>query len=97
MQTVVRIKQHVVGLSSLRSQLYLKNNCQADEAQPALLATRELVSNVIQTRESGSPGLSCAKISLKEDDVPTLFPVVEAMLLPPIRRTLMTMVHLGSK
>ena len=32
----------------------------------------------------GYPG---AKISLKEDDVPTLFPVVEAMLMPPIRRT----------
>ena len=47
----------------------------------------------------GYPG---AKISLKED-VPTLFPVVEAMLMPPIHRTQaairasMTTVHLGSK
>ena len=32
----------------------------------------------------GHPG---AKISLKEDVVPTLFPAVEAMLMPPIRRT----------
>ena len=42
----------------------------------------------------GYPG---AKISLKEDDVPTLFPVVEAMIMPPIRRTATTTVHLGSK
>ena len=40
----------------------------------------------------GYPG---AKISLKEDDAPTLFSV--AMLMPPIRRTLTTTVHLGSK
>ena len=32
----------------------------------------------------GYPG---AKISLKEDVVPTLFPVVEAMLMPSIRIT----------
>ena len=42
----------------------------------------------------GYPG---PKISLKEDDVPTLFPVVEAMLMPLIRRTWTTKVHLGSK
>ena len=48
----------------------------------------------------GHPG---AKISLKEGVVPTLFPVVEAMLMPSIRRTqaatraLTTTVHLGSK
>ena len=44
-----------------------------------------------------------AKVSLKEDDVPTLFLVVEAILMPPIRRTQaatrasMTTVHLGLK
>ena len=44
-----------------------------------------------------------AKISLKENDVPTLFPVVEAMLMPPIHRTQAatrvstTTVQLGSK
>ena len=44
----------------------------------------------------------CAKISL-EEDVPTLFPVAEAMLMPPIRRAQAatrastTAVHLGSK
>ena len=32
----------------------------------------------------GYPG---AKIALKEDVVPTLFPVVEARLMPSIRRT----------
>ena len=37
------------------------------------------------------------KISLKEGDVPTLFPIVEAMLMPPIHRTSTTTVHLGSK
>ena len=42
-------------------------------------------------------GYPCAKISLKEDDVPTLFPVVEAMLMPPMRRTSTITVHLGSK
>ena len=48
----------------------------------------------------GHPG---AKISLKEDVVPTLFPVVEAMLMPPIprtqaaTRTSTTAVHVGSK
>ena len=31
----------------------------------------------------GYPG---SKISLKVDGVPTLFPVVETMLMPPIRR-----------
>ena len=41
-----------------------------------------------------------AKISLREDVVPTLFQVVQAMLMPPIRRTqaatqaLTTMVYL---
>ena len=38
-----------------------------------------------------------AKISLKEDNVSTLFTVVEAMLVPPIRRTSTITVHLGSK
>ena len=42
----------------------------------------------------GYPG---AKICLKEEDVPTLFTVVEAILMPPIRRTSTTTVHLGSK
>ena len=48
----------------------------------------------------GYPG---TKISLKDDDVHTLFPVVEAMLMPPIRRlqaatrASTTTVHLGSK
>ena len=48
----------------------------------------------------GYPG---AKISLKEGVVPTLLPVVEAMLMPSIRRSQAatrastTTVHLGSK
>ena len=48
-------------------------------------------------------GYHGAKISLKEDFVPTLFPVAEAMWMPPIRRSQaatrasMTTVHLGSK
>ena len=48
----------------------------------------------------GYPG---AKISLKEDDVPTLYTVAEAMLMPPIRKTQAatrastTVVPLGSK
>ena len=48
----------------------------------------------------GYPG---AKISLKDDVVPTLFPVVDAMLLPSIRITQAatlastTTLHLGSK
>ena len=29
--------------------------------------------------------------------MPTLFPVVEALLMPPIRRTSTTTIHLGSK
>ena len=43
-----------------------------------------------------------AKISLKEDDVPTLFPVVKAILMPSIHKTQartrasMTTVRLGS-
>ena len=47
-----------------------------------------------------SPWLSWCKISLKQDDVPTLFPVVETMLMPPIRgrqaatRASTTTVHL---
>ena len=48
-------------------------------------------------------GYPTAKISLKEDVVPTLFPVVEAMLVPSISRTQAatrastTTVHLESK
>ena len=42
-------------------------------------------------------GYPSAKICLKEDGVPTSFPVVEAMLMPSICRTLTTTVHLGSK
>ena len=48
-------------------------------------------------------GYSGAKISLKEDDVPTVFAVVVAMLMSPIRRTQAatrastTTFHLGSK
>ena len=38
-----------------------------------------------------------AKISLKEDHVPTLYLVVEATLMVPIRTTSTTTVHLGSK
>ena len=53
----------------------------------------------IWTREVAVMGYPGAKISLKEDDVPTLFPVVEAMFMPPIRRTqaTTTTVHLGLK
>ena len=46
---------------------------------------------------------SGAKFSLKEDDVPTVFTIVEAMLMSPIRRTQAATrastptVHLGSK
>ena len=71
--------------------------------QPALLASGTLVSTAIRTKEGAVMGYACAKISLKEDDVPTLFPVVEAMLKPPIRRTQAatrsstTTFHLGSK
>ena len=46
-------------------------------AQPALLATRKLVSTAFRTREGAALGYPGAKVSLKEDDVPTLFPVVE--------------------
>ena len=45
------------------------------------------VSTVIRTREGAALGYPGVKISLKEDDVPTLFPAVEAILMPPIRRT----------
>ena len=63
--------------------LFKQSKCQADEAQPGLLASRKLVSTMIQTREGAALGYHGAKISLKEDDVPTLFPIVEAMLMPP--------------
>ena len=42
-------------------------------------------------------GYPSDQISLKEDDVPTLFPVLEAMLMPQVHRTSMTTVRLGSK
>ena len=67
--------------------LFKKRKRQADEAQSALLTLRKLVSTMIRTTEGAVLGYPCAKISLKEDDVPTLFPVVEAVLMPPIRRT----------
>ena len=74
---------------------------QTDEAQPALLAPKKTVSIAIQTREGAALGYPAAKISLKQDVVPTLFPVVEAMLMTAIRRTkaatraLMTPVQFG--
>ena len=40
------------------STLFKKRKSQADEAQPALLTSRKLVSTPIWTREGGSPGLS---------------------------------------
>ena len=61
-----------------------KSKRQDDEVQSALLALRKRVSTVIRTREGAALGYPGAKISLKEEDVPTLFPVVEAMLMPPI-------------
>ena len=68
-----------------------------------ICSLRENFLTATQTREGAALGYPGAKISLKEDDVPTLFPVVEAMLMPQIRRTQaatrasMTTVHLGSK
>ena len=64
-----------------------KHKLQADEAQPALFISRKLVSTAIRTREGAAQGYPGAKISLEEDDVLTLFPVVEAMLIPSICRT----------
>ena len=68
-----------------------------------MLASRKLASTAIWTREGAALGYPGAKIYLKEDDVLTLFPLVEAMLMPPIHRTQtatwasMNTVHLGSK
>ena len=42
---------------------------------------------MIWTREGAALGYPGGKTSLKEDDVLILFLVVEAMLMPPIRRT----------
>ena len=56
-----------------------------------------LCLTAIQTREGAALSYPDAKISLKEDGVPTLFPVVEATLMPPIHRTSTTTVHPGSK
>ena len=86
--------------NSLWSKLDLKKQIQVDKAQPALLALGNFFS--IRTREGASLGYPDAKISLKEDDVPTLFPVVEVLLMPPICITQTatwastTVVHLGS-
>ena len=38
--------------------LFLKSKLQADEAQTALLASKNVVSTAIRTRKDGSPGLS---------------------------------------
>ena len=51
-----------------------------------LFASRKLVSTAIRPRKANNVVTLCypnGKISLKEDDVPTLFPVVEAMLMSP--------------
>ena len=66
---------------------FKKRKRQADEVQSSLLASRKRVLTAIRTREGAALGHPDAKISLIEDDVATLFPVVEAMLIPPIRRT----------
>ena len=79
--------------SSQRSQLCLKK-----QASSRLCSVRENLFRLRPAPEKvvalGNPG---PKISLKEDDVPTLFPVVEAMLMPLIRRTSTTAARLGSK
>ena len=49
-----------------------------------LQCSREDCSAPEKIAALGYPG---AKISLKENDVPTLFPVLEAMLPPSIRRS----------
>ena len=74
-----------------------------ENVKPALLTSRKLVLTAIRTRKGAALGYPATKINLKDDDVPTLFPVVEAMLIPLIRRTLAvtksstTTVHLGLK
>ena len=75
MQTVVRIEQHIVRLSSHAAhsakEIALENKAQTCfDRDPEKMAAL------------GYPG---AEKYLKEDDVPTLFPVVEAMLMPSIR------------
>ena len=86
MQTAVRIAKHVVGLSSLRSQLCFKKAKPTKHSR--LCSLRE---NLFRLR-SGPEKMAAlshlgAKIALNEDGVPTLFPVVEAMLMPLTRRT----------
>ena len=66
----------MVGLSSLQSQLCFKK-------------TNFKPTKSSQLRENLCPGPEkmAAKISLKENDVPTLFPVMETMLMPSIHKT----------
>ena len=51
-----------------------KSKLQANETQPALLASIKLVSTVIRTREDGSPGLSWCSNIFERRCLPTLFP-----------------------
>ena len=81
----------------------LKKNTLSRRSTVGFLASRKLVSTTIRTREGAALGYPVAKISLEQDDMLTLFLVVEAMLMPPIHRTQAatqastTTVHLGSK
>ena len=77
--------------------MFKKSKRQANEVQLALLVLRKILLTVIRTREGTALGYPGAKISLKQDDVPTLFPVVEVMLTLPIHRSSTTTVHLGLK
>ena len=76
MQPVVRI-EYVVGLSSLRSQLCLKKANFRQTKHSWLCSLRE---NLFRLRSGAEKvaalGYPAAKISLNEDVVPTLFPVV---------------------
>ena len=82
--------------------LYKKVNVQSTK-HSRLCSLRENLFRLIRIREGAALGYPGANISLKEDDVPTLFPVVEAIMMPPIHRTQAatraskTTVHLGSK
>ena len=86
--TVVRIKLHVAGLCSQRIQLCTKIANIKPTKHSRLCSLREnlfrLRSGLEKVAALNYPG---AKISLEEEYVPTLFPVVEAMLMPSIRRT----------
>ena len=83
----VLVRIHVVGLSSLRSQLCIKKQTSGRRSTTGFARFEKTCFNYDPDQRRWQPWVILVLKSLKEDDVPALFLVVEAMMMTPICRT----------